>query len=363
MSYKWFKLHHDMPDDIKLRRFTIQEKWAWVTLLCLASKSSTRGIIYADDDDISDYCEFNCTQDWLYYRDKLIAKGMLEINQDGNISILHWEDRQYDKPSDRPEAVRERVARSRAKKKEEKDKREESQSNAQVTPCNALQTRSNADVTPQTRLEEIRLDQNKEECILSNPVEPEQQAPSHEDLFAEFWKRYPKKKGKAKCKTRYRNLLDGGHIHSDILDYLEYDLTHEMKDREEQYIPLPYTWLNREDWTDSEWKEVAEKENDPLGHLQPWIKAVYEVLPRPEEWVRVLDLCGIRMEYLPPNDPDDHFATGVIVDHSDGGKPFVYWSAFSREYPPDLVKASLLAKGLSSPQWLADGEKAIYARV
>lgn len=157
MSYTWFKLHHDMPDDIKLRRFTPQEKWAWVALLCLASKEKVRGQITAEDEDIAEYCEFNCAQDWLYYRDKLIAKGMLEINPNGHLSILHWEDRQYDKPSDKPEAVKARVTKHRAAKKSAKTVNE--------TPCNALQTQSNADETPQTRLdpdktrpEEKRLD-------------------------------------------------------------------------------------------------------------------------------------------------------------------------------------------------------------
>lgn len=145
MSYTWFKLHHDMPDDIKLRRFTPQEKWAWVALLCLASKSKERGQIEAQDEDIAEYCEFNSTQDWLYYRDKLIAKGMLEIDGSGRLTVLHWGDRQYDKPSDKPEAVKARVTRHREKKKAAK--------NIDETPCNALQPESNADVTPQIRLD------------------------------------------------------------------------------------------------------------------------------------------------------------------------------------------------------------------
>lgn len=129
----WFKLHHDLPDDIKLRRFNPQEKWAWVVLLCIASKARIRGVIEADDEDIAEYCEFNTKQDWLYYRDKLIAKGMLEVGPDGNLHILHWEDRQYEKPSDRPVAIRDRVRRYREKKRLE-------QKAASETPCNALQT-------------------------------------------------------------------------------------------------------------------------------------------------------------------------------------------------------------------------------
>lgn len=161
MSYTWFKLHHDMPDDIKLRRFTPQEKWAWVALLCLASKEKVRGQITAEDEDIAEYCEFNSPQDWLYYRDKLIAKGMLEINGDGHLSVLHWEDRQYDKPSDKPEAVKARVAKHRAAKKTAKPTDE--------TPCNALQTQGNADETPQTRLD---TDKTRSDSLSESPSQP-----------------------------------------------------------------------------------------------------------------------------------------------------------------------------------------------
>jgi len=141
MSYTWFKLHHDLPDDIKLRKFTPQEKWAWVALLCLASKATPeRGVVDAEDADIADYCEFNSTQDWLYYRDKLISKGMLEISPFGKLLILHWEDRQYQKPSDAPNAVKTRVKKHRERKKQSSE-----------TPCNALHSICNADETPQTR--------------------------------------------------------------------------------------------------------------------------------------------------------------------------------------------------------------------
>jgi len=160
----WFKLHHEIADDIKIRRFSPQEKWAWIVLLCLASKSSERGIIFADDDDIADYCEFNTKQDWLYYRDKLIAKGMLEQSVSGNILILNWEKRQSRKPSDDPQRVKERVAKSRANKKTQPTG--EFQDN--VTRYEALQSPCIANVTPQIRLEE-----NRSEEIRSENIDPD----------------------------------------------------------------------------------------------------------------------------------------------------------------------------------------------
>jgi hypothetical protein len=163
MSMTWFKLHHEIIDDIKIRRFSAQEKWAWIVLLSLASKSSDRGKVTADNEDLADYCEFNSTQDWLYYRDKLIAKGMIEINATGGLTIVHWNDRQAKKPSDDPSRVKERVTRSRAKRKSETA----SQSQEDVTRYKALQVECNADVSPQKR---ERSDQNRSELDLEKEI-------------------------------------------------------------------------------------------------------------------------------------------------------------------------------------------------
>ena len=163
MSMTWFKLHHEIIDDIKIRRFSAQEKWAWIVLLSLASKSSDRGKVTADNEDLADYCEFNSTQDWLYYRDKLITKGMIEINATGGLTIVHWNDRQAKKPSDDPSRVKERVTRSRAKRKSETA----SQSQEDVTRYKALQVECNADVSPQKR---ERSDQNRSELDLEKEI-------------------------------------------------------------------------------------------------------------------------------------------------------------------------------------------------
>jgi hypothetical protein len=168
MTMTWFKVHHEIVDDIKIRRFTSQEKWAWITLLCLASKSSERGTIDADEDDIADYCEFNCTQDWLYYRDKLIVKGMIEINPSGNLTIVNWHKRQDRKPSDQPEQVKKRVAASRAKKKAQSQS--SVKADLDVTPCNAIQVECNANVSPQTRSDQTRSDQTREENTRSEDI-------------------------------------------------------------------------------------------------------------------------------------------------------------------------------------------------
>lgn len=197
MSMTWFKLHHEIVDDIKIRRFSSQEKWAWIVLLCLASKSTDRGTISADNDDLADYCEFNSTQDWLYYRDKLIGKGMLEFNGSGELLISHWNDRQAKKPSDDPARIKERVAKSRAKKKSESA----SQSQDDVTRYNAIQADCNADVSPQIRLDKTRSDQKRSDQDLNSVNTSTQKfADSDFEVFREIWNR-DRPKHWAECKS------------------------------------------------------------------------------------------------------------------------------------------------------------------
>jgi hypothetical protein len=114
---KWFRLYHDLPNDRKLKRFTTEQKWAWVVLLCVASESSQRGLIHdEDEEDLSDHCGFESKQDFQYFLDKLRQKGMIEHTERG-IKIVHWEERQYSKPSDLPEATKQRKRKQREKER------------------------------------------------------------------------------------------------------------------------------------------------------------------------------------------------------------------------------------------------------
>ena len=93
---------------------------------------------------------------------------MIEINPSGNLTIVNWHKRQDRKPSDQPEQVKKRVAASRAKKKAESQSSLKSDST--VTPCNAIQPQCNADVSPQNREEEIRLEETREEKTRSENI-------------------------------------------------------------------------------------------------------------------------------------------------------------------------------------------------
>jgi hypothetical protein len=92
---KWFRLYHDLPHDRKLRKFSSQQKWAWVVILCLASESKQRGLILGEDEDaLAEDCGFNCTQDYQYFLDKLRQQDMIEPIE-GGLKITHWNERQF----------------------------------------------------------------------------------------------------------------------------------------------------------------------------------------------------------------------------------------------------------------------------
>lgn len=158
MAMTWFKLHHELPGDYKLSKFSSQQKWAWIVLLCLASSSKERGTIpTTDEEGIAEHCDFDSLQDFQFFVDKLRQKGMIEPVE-GGIKITNWADRQKVKPSDEPEAVKARVDKHRGKDGVE---------SGLVTPCNALQVPCNA----QTRSEETRKEEKRLEKKRVDPVE------------------------------------------------------------------------------------------------------------------------------------------------------------------------------------------------
>jgi hypothetical protein len=116
----WFKFHHDALNDPKVQRLPGDLFKAWINLLCLSSQQQIRGTLPSPDD-----CAFALRMDILAMADvlnRLANAQLLDRNDDGYV-IHGWQGRQYDKPSDAPERVNERVRKHRERK-----------SNADVTP-------------------------------------------------------------------------------------------------------------------------------------------------------------------------------------------------------------------------------------
>ena len=143
----WFKLHSDFRNDPKIKRLPIAERYAFIILLCLANESETRGIITGlDDDDIAFELEMQ-VEDWKTLKAKFRVKGFLDFTQE-EILIRNWDKRQYDKPSDHPEATKQRKRLQREREKLVKEQ-EVTAMSRDVTPV----SRGRED---QIRSEEIR---------------------------------------------------------------------------------------------------------------------------------------------------------------------------------------------------------------
>lgn len=149
----WFKLHSDFRNDPKIKRLPIAERYAFIILLCLANESETRGIITGlDDDDIAFELEMQA-EDWKTLRSKFKIKGFIDFTQE-QILIRNWDKRQYDKPSDHPDATKERKRLQREKEKLLKEQA--------ATPMSRDVTRCHATEERESRLDQKKVDQEKE---------------------------------------------------------------------------------------------------------------------------------------------------------------------------------------------------------
>lgn len=116
----WFKLYDELIDDLKLRTFSPAQKWAWVSILCLANKSEEeRGTVRGDDEDLAAICGFSSASDWQAFKNRLIQKGMIEPISPYAFVIANWEKRQTERkpPSASPERVTARTRKCKENKK------------------------------------------------------------------------------------------------------------------------------------------------------------------------------------------------------------------------------------------------------
>lgn len=106
---KWFRLYDEIQYDTKLRRMPIAHRYAFIVLLCMANRSSVRGVIVnLDDDDLAFELEME-KEDWLTLKAKFRTKGLIEFVE-GGIKISKWDTRQFasDSSAERVRAYREK---------------------------------------------------------------------------------------------------------------------------------------------------------------------------------------------------------------------------------------------------------------
>ena len=91
----------------------------------------------------------------------------------------------------------------------------------------------------------------------TDPKKAEQAA--REELFAKFWKAYPKKKDKKKAKRAFFKIKNIEKIFPVMMQALERQKeSAQWQENKGQYILYPSTWLNGERWEDVEQVEVKQ---------------------------------------------------------------------------------------------------------
>jgi hypothetical protein len=232
---KWLKLHTEARNDAKLESLADDEFRVWFRLLCFAGDQPERGIIMGYSERLLAVEVARGNVELL--RRTLQALTELNIVEciDGGASFVHWDDRQYDKPSDQPGRVSDRVARYR-----------ERQRNAPLPISNADVTPSNADVT---RSNDIDTDTDTDTD--NTPLTPqgaEQPVDNFTPQFDWFLAHYPFRDGKKLYQSKIKAALKA--IKPRDWDLLETCVTNfaASSQAKRNFAPDAHRWLARDDW-------------------------------------------------------------------------------------------------------------------
>lgn len=153
----WFRLWYEARNDRKLATLEDDEHRCWFGLLCMAAENSNRGEVDASDLDLLALEVSRADVELLERTIERLIRLKIAEKHEGMLVFLHWMERQYDKPSDYPEATAARKAAQRSRDKEKLGRDPES-CHADVTPSHA----ESRDVTPSHALEEKRGEEKRE---------------------------------------------------------------------------------------------------------------------------------------------------------------------------------------------------------
>jgi hypothetical protein len=178
----WFRLYPEIRRDPKVRRLNPEQRWLWISVLCIASDSPDRGQLLISKDlpyelqDIADEAAMDL--ETVTEGMKTLEKYGLVEQENGIYFIPKWEERQYDNPSDSPQAARERKRKSREKKKDSQPSHE------YVTPV----SRPSHDTETETETESDT-EINKDVVVVEEqPEEMDSSTRMNDPKFAEAYK-------------------------------------------------------------------------------------------------------------------------------------------------------------------------------
>lgn len=159
----WLRLHSEARNDKKLATLTDAEHRVWFNLLCYASEQKPRGVVPCEDFDLLALEVASADADLLAATLAKLTRLRVLTSEEGGAAyaFANWDKRQYDKPSDAPDAVARRVAKHRQEKRQqETGNADATPDDSRVTPCNAQKR----PVTPHKITEQNRTEQTTTEA-------------------------------------------------------------------------------------------------------------------------------------------------------------------------------------------------------
>ena len=146
---QWFRMYSEARNDAKLRYLSDAEFRVWFNLLCLSNEQEERGVIPPMSRKLLSIEVSGGDEDLLQATLSKLIELSIIAEDDSGITFINFTKRQYDYPSDTPEATRERKRRSRQTKKAKEDVPPMSH------PCHEMSrdvTTKSRDVTTKSRL-------------------------------------------------------------------------------------------------------------------------------------------------------------------------------------------------------------------
>jgi hypothetical protein len=221
-GWPWFRMFSDARTDKKLAVLTDAQHRVWFQLMCFAGEQPRRGEIRnVEAYELAIECASG-DESLLTETIALLARlgivrvtsrdrrdiGVTErdVHETGvterefsSVSFLHWDERQYDKPSDRPEETAERKRRQRENVRSDAASPTHLPSNKEVsrdvTPMSRDVTRSH---DPDTDTD-TELDTDTERERENTHVAPAARVRGYPPDFEAWWKRYPSGHGNKKA--------------------------------------------------------------------------------------------------------------------------------------------------------------------
>lgn len=231
----WFRMYFEARKDAKLRTLDDAEFRVWFNLLCMAAESADeRGTVDCSNPFLLAIEVAGGDEELLQRTCHALSRLEIIEERDSAYVFVHWDVRQYDKPSDVPARTRERKQRSR----------EKAQQSSQKTEGGPARVR---DVTP-GHAQDTDTDTEKDSAIALVRTPPKVRTEEPPDTFMVVWAEYPNKSNRKRAVDWWRKARPDAELVETMLAAIRSQK--QGRQWREGFIPHFVTWLNQERWND-----------------------------------------------------------------------------------------------------------------